>query len=177
VYDFCALEFPFAFWQWGIPVNTIPGRDASDKEVCEYLCRVSGPDYFVNDSPTTSFFVTAAKELGYYGYDTKPLKEYLTIKSAKGYLHKLFLPEELKGVKFDKTLSKKVDKFLRTTDAKMLFIYGEFDPWSAVRLGDEHGDNIYIYIDPAGSHRARIGTFSKGVQEEIIARLRGWLND
>ena len=29
----------------------------------------------------------AAKELGYYGYDIKPFKKYLTIKSSRDYLH------------------------------------------------------------------------------------------
>ena len=38
----------------------------------------------------------AARELGYYGYDTKPFKKYLSIQPSKGYLHRLMLPEELK---------------------------------------------------------------------------------
>ena len=63
----------------------------------------------------------AARELGYYGYDTKPFKKYLSIQSSKGYLHRLMLPEELKDMPFDKTLSKKITKFLKENDPKAEF--------------------------------------------------------
>lgn len=174
VYDYCVLEFPFALWQWGTPVSVIPSKDASDREIFKCLVTIAGPDYFVSWSPTSSFFVQAAKELGYYGYDTKPFKKWLTIKSAKGYLATLFLPQD-KEFRFDDTLYKKISSFLKTTDAKMLFIYGQFDPWSAVKIDDPGTDNIKIFIDPEGSHRARIGTFPEETQAEIKAILSRWL--
>ena len=40
IYDFGVLEFSFAFWQWGYPVEQIPGKDASDKEVFDYLMAI-----------------------------------------------------------------------------------------------------------------------------------------
>ena len=55
----------------------------------------------------------------------------------------------------------------------MLFIYGEFDPWSAVRASEPVGENVHIYIDPAGSHRARIHTFPEATQEEIKGIIAG----
>lgn len=73
----------------------------------------------------------AAKELGYYGYDIKPFKKYLTIKSSRDYLHKVMLPPELSNLKFDKTLYNKVVKFLKENDPEMIYIYGGDDPWTA----------------------------------------------
>ncbi len=174
IFDYCVLEFPFAFWQWGMKSSTIPALTASDKELFDYLVKVAGPDYFVKESDTSPFFVQAAKELGYYGYDTKPFKKYLDIKSSKGYLDKIFLPKDNK-FKFDKTLYNKISSFLKTTDSKMLFIYGEFDPWSAVRVPDSKRENIKIYIEPNGSHRARIRTFPEETSKEIISVLSNWL--
>lgn len=58
------------------------------------------PDYFSNQNPYFSFDVQAAKELGYYGYYTKPFKRYLSIKTAKGYLHRLMLPKDAENVNF-----------------------------------------------------------------------------
>ena len=46
-------------------------------------------------------------------------------------MHRLMLPEELKDMPFDKTLSKKITKFLKENDPKMIFIYGQNDPWTA----------------------------------------------
>ena len=177
IYDFTVLEFPFAFWQWGLPVKTIPAIDATDKEFFDFMLAVSGPDYFINNSPTTSFFVQAAKELGYYGYDIKPFKEYLDLKCSKDYLRELFLPAELRDVKFDNKLSKKLRKFVATTDAKMIFIYGEFDPWSAVMVKDPKNENVRLFVDPKGSHRARISTLPTEMNKEAIALLDKWLNE
>ncbi|MCF0172618.1 MAG: aminopeptidase [Bacteroidales bacterium] len=177
VYDMCALEFSFAFWQWGMPVSKIPGSSASDSTILNFMNLVSGADYWAEGSAHEPFFVMAAHELGYYGYDTKPFQGLLTIKSAKGYLRRCFLPESARNIKFDPALSRKMDKFLKTNECHILFIYGEFDPWSAVRAGDTHSADNYIFIDPAGSHRARIGTFPQRTQDEIKAILEGWLRE
>ncbi len=177
VYDYSVLELPFAFWQWGAPVAAIPGKDASDSEVFKYMMSISSPDYFVKECPTSAFFVQAAKELGYYGYDLKPFKKYrkyFSIKSTKDYQKKLFLPQT-QEFKFDDYLYHKISDFLNTTDARILFVYGQFDPWSAVMPADPGKDNIKFYNQPAGSHRARIRTFDQATQEEIIGILSSWL--
>ena len=175
VYDMCALEFSFAFWQWGIPIERIPSSSASDNEFLNFMNVVSGPDYWQIENPHAPFFVMAAKELGYYGYDVEPFKDLLTISSAKGYLHKIFLPESAQNVKFDRRLSRKMDRFLRRNKCNIIFIYGEYDPWSAVRAGDKHSATNHIFIQPGGSHRARISTFDEATQAEIKGIIAGWL--
>ena len=118
IYDYSVLEYSFALWQWGTPISSIPVTTASDDDIFKHLLAISEPGYFTPNSPNASFFVQAARELGYYGYDVEPFKEYLSIKSSKGYLHRLMLPEELKDMDFDKTLSKKITKFLKKNDPK-----------------------------------------------------------
>lgn len=177
VFDMCALEFSFAFWQWGIPVDRIPGKDASDEQMLYFMNAVAGPDYWQIENPHAPFFVMAAKELGYYGYDVEPFKDLLTIKSAKGYLHRIFLPEDAQDIKFDRRLSRKMDRFLKRNKCNIIFIYGEYDPWSAVRAGDRHSASNHIFIQPGGSHRARIGTFDAGTQKQIKAIISGWLHE
>ena len=150
------------------------------------------PEYFVTWSTTSPFFVQAAKELGYYGYDMKPFKEYrkyFSIKNTKNYLQKLMLPQGVntknylqklmlpQGVdlEFSDYLYNKISAFLLSTDARMLFIYGQFDPWSAVMPADPHKDNIKFFVQPGGSHRARIATFDEATQKEIKSILSQWL--
>lgn len=177
VFDMCALEFSFAFWQWGYPIETIPGKDATDQEYIDFLFKTSGPDYFSIGGPHTPFFVMAAKELGYYGYDVEPFQDLLTISSAKGYLHRIFLPEDAAKVKFCSKLSRKMNRFLKRNKCDIIFIYGEYDPWSSVRAGDKHTETNHIYIQPGGSHRARISTFPEPTQEEIKALISRWLHE
>lgn len=176
IYDYSVLEYSFALWQWGTPISSIPATTASDDEIFSHLLASSEPGYFTADSPNASFFVQAARELGYYGYDVQPFKQYLSIQSSEGYLHRLMLPEELKDMPFDKTLSKKITKFLKKQDPKMIFIYGQNDPWTAAGVTWlKNKKNIHVFIQPNGSHLARISTLPEAEKAEVMELINEWL--
>ena len=176
IYDYSVLEYSFALWQWGTPISSIPVTTASDDEIFSHLLAISEPGYFTADSPNASFFVQAARELGYYGYDVQPFKQYLSIQSSEGYLHRLMLPEELKDMPFDKTLSKKITKFLKKQDPKMIFIYGQNDPWTAAGVTWlKNKKNIHVFIQPNGSHLARINTLPEAEKAEVMELINEWL--
>ena len=176
IYDYSVLEYSFALWQWGTPISSIPATTASDDEIFSHLLAISEPGYFTADSPNASFFVQAARELGYYGYDVQPFKQYLSIQSSEGYLHRLMLPEELKDMPFDKTLSKKITKFLKKQDPKMIFIYGQNDPWTAAGVTRlKNKKNIHVFIQPNGSHLARINTLPEKEKKEVMELIKQWL--
>ena len=178
IYDYCVLEYSFAFWQWGTPASTIPANNATDDEIYQHFMAISEPSYFAKGGSNESFFIQAARELGYYGYDIKPFKKYLSIKSSKGYLKRLMLPTDGKNIKFDTTLGKKITKFLKKNDPKMVFIYGEIDPWSAAApfwLDTSKKKNMHIFVEPRGSHKARINTLPEEMKQEAIRIIKGWL--
>jgi len=176
IYDYSVLEYSFALWQWGTPISSIPATTASDDEIFYHLLAISEPGYFTADSPNASFFVQAARELGYYGYDVQPFKQYLSIQSSEGYLHRLMLPEELKDMPFNKTLSKKITKFLKKQDPKMIFIYGQNDPWTAAGVTWlKNKKNIHVFIQPNGSHLARINTLPEAEKAKVMELINEWL--
>ena len=176
IYDYSVLEYSFALCQWGTPISSIPATTASDDEIFSHLLAISEPGYFTADSPNASFFVQAARELGYYGYDVQPFKQYLSIQSSEDYLHRLMLPEELKDMPFDKTLSKKITKFLKKQDPKMIFIYGQNDPWTAAGVTWlKNKKNIHVFIQPNGSHLARISTLPEKEKKEVMELIKQWL--
>ena len=178
IYDYSILEYSFALWQWGTPISSIPATTASDDEIFSHLLAISEPGYFTADSPNASFFVQAARELGYYGYDVQPFKQYLSIQSSEGYLHRLMLPEELKNMPFDKTLSKKITKFLKKQDPKMIFIYGQNDPWTAAGVTWlKNKKNIHVFIQPNGSHLARINTLPEAEKVRVMELINEWLKE
>ena len=180
IYDYSVLEYSFALWQWGTPVNTIPANDADDDAIYKHFMAISEPSYFAKGGGNESFFVQAARELGYYGYDIRPFKKYLSINSSKGYLKKLMLPEDAKHINFNKTLSKNITKFLNKNDPKMVFIYGEIDPWSAAApmwLDTSKKKNMHMFVQPRGSHRARINTLPEDMKQEAINIIKGWLEE
>ncbi len=182
VYDYCVLEFPFALWQWGTPVSSIPEltSDEDDEVWFDCLMKVSSPDYFAYPSQYMPFDVQAAKELGYYGYSLKPIKKWTSLKSTKGYLKKMWLPDSLRKYDFDSALYKRTVKYLKKEDPKHIFIYGEIDPWSSsgvcTWLNCKKKKNMRVYVQPRGSHKARINNMPERMKTEIINRLTNWLN-
>ena len=86
------------------------------------------------------------------------------------------LPDELRNMPFDKTLSRRIKKFLKKEDPKMIFIYGENDPWTAAGVTWLKGKkNIHVFIQPEGSHLARIKTLPEAEQQAVKQLLKQWL--
>ena len=177
ILDYCVLEYSFAFWQWGTDVNRIPSPKSDDKTLFAHLIDISGPFYWSESQPFAPFAVQAVKELGYYGYDLKPFKRWLTIKSIDGYMDRLMVPKEVIGkYSFDITLYNKVYNFLRDNDPKIIFIYGQHDPWSASRVPTfKDKRNEQIFIQPKGSHASRIGNMPENIRKKITTQINLWM--
>lgn len=181
IFDFSVFEYAFAFWQWGEDVAAIPSKDADDKTVFEYWIKKCDPDYFSRQNPYFSFDVQAARELGYYGYYTKPFKKYLSTKTAKGYLKRLMLPDGAENVTFSPVLYHHTVDFLTKNDPKMVYIYGDIDPWGASGIYGlpftKGKKNLHVYMCPGGSHKTRILSFPEPTRDEIIQLISGWLKE
>jgi hypothetical protein len=176
--DFCVLEYPFAFWQWGKQAESIPARNADDETLFNHLMNVAGADYFAADRGMEPFFVQAATEMGYYGYDTEGLHG-LSFPHAEGYLTHVMLPDSLgKTLTFDQAaMYDTVYRFLERNDPKIMFIYGEVDPWSATRVPDFPAKaNRLLFIAPRGDHSTRIRTLPPKVKKKALASFRAWLS-
>ena len=92
------------------------------------------------------------------------------------YLRYAYVPESVEDY-FSTAMHEKVDAFLRNTDAKYMFIYGSYDPWFYVGVGDEYinGDNIVRYVLSGGGHGTKIANFDAATQQEIKDKLNEWL--
>jgi len=236
IFDFAVLEYSFAFWQWGTPVKEIPAITAPDSLLFAHFMKISSPDYMMRETPNMSFFVQAAKQLGYYGYDTNPFRFKVTrtrfipdsekeiakkeakeakkaakmakknddqapepvineqndkeitgkwvtrkypameLKTSKGYLRKIFLPDYYKP-RFNKKLYKMQSDFVKKTDAKLVFLYGEWDPWTAAAVPDPGKPNVLYFVQPGGNHRTRIGSLPQEMRDRLLGQLETWLNE
>lgn len=175
VLDYCVLEYSFAFWQWGTPASQIPANSATTEVLFKHLTEISGPDYFATGQPTQAFFIQAARELGYYGYDIEPFKDLLFIRTSKDYLQRIMLPEGI-TIQFQPELYKKLTNFIVTSDPRLIFVYGEYDPWTSVGITKLDGKkNMFVAIQPKGSHRARINTLPDSLRNKVIKTINLWL--
>lgn len=177
VLDYCVLEYSFAFWQWGTPASHIPANSATTEVLFKHLTEISGPDYFATGQSTQAFFIQAARELGYYGYDIEPFKDLLFIRTAKDYLQRIMLPEGI-TIQFQPELYKKLTNFIETSDPRLIFVYGEYDPWTSVGITKLDGKkNMFVAIQPKGSHRARINTLPDSLRDKVIQTIKLWLEN
>jgi hypothetical protein len=88
------------------------------------------------------------------------------------------LPEELANVEFDDSNYRFVTDYYTENDPKMLLIYGEVDPWTATGITwmrDRNKQNVKVYIQPRGSHTARILNMPEGLRNEILEQLNEWM--
>lgn len=176
IFDYCVLEYSFAFWQWGTNPSQIPTKNATDEEVFAHFSKISGPDYFSLEGLQRigSFFVQAARELGYYGYDTRPFRRWLTISTAENYLERLFLPPGFR-VNFDDTSVELNHAFLEATDARIIFIYGKNDPWTASGVIPPPRENFLRIVEPGASHGIRISGLNENNKERVLGKLEEWV--
>ena len=65
---------------------------------------------------------------------------------------------------------------LKENDPKMIFIYGQNDPWTAAGVTWLKGKkNIHVFVEPGGSHRARIGTLPEEEKKQVMELINEWL--
>jgi len=176
IYDFTVLEYSFSFWQWGKNPDQIPAGTATDEAVFNHWMEISSPGYFSVEEMGRmgSFFVQAARELGYYGYETRPFRKLLAIKSAKNYVARLFLPEDYHPA-FDPSPAVRTQRFLNTTDLPMIFIYGKDDPWTASGVVIPKKSPVLKIVQEGGSHRTRIETLDEVNKQLVMEKMKAVL--
>jgi hypothetical protein len=176
IYDYCVLEFSFSFWQWGHPIDELPARGSSDKEIFDYFTKTVSPDYFdkVSGSGVLPFFVQALRQLGYYAYNPKPFRALMQLQDTKGYVARLFVPEEAR-FPYNPQISLRMKAFIKRDAKNILLIYGENDPWSASAVNTGSNQKILKIIQTGGSHLSRINSLPDDQHKMAIDALNEWI--
>lgn len=175
IFDLMVLEYPFAFWQWGDDPASVPAADAPTEDLYRSLIEKSEPSYFAEQTPYVPFNVQAMREIGYYGYDVRPFEGLLCRPTYEGYMRRVMIPADLRYLEFRGDLYERCCTFLREHDIPAMFIYGEYDPWSATRVvlpGEKQ--HMHVFIQPGGSHRTRVATMPDAMRQQILDILHTW---
>jgi len=171
------LEYPFAFWQWGNDTDSIPSSNAPSEDIYNHLFKIAGYGFFETNAvdDLQSYFWAALTEQGIYGYETALFKEH--IGTDKIYDFEWAFPEGISKV-YDLKPMQKIKEFLDVKAEKMLFIYGEYDAWSAtaVELSETAKEReLYKFVKEKGSHTTRIKTFDIEDQKTIYQIIDSWI--
>ena len=174
-YDLLVFEYPFAFWQWGTTdCQAIPDSKDSASKMIKHLDKVAGLDWISDQGieKMQPFFYQAMSEIGMYGYDVEP---FLGLTSYTSDVVFDFTFPKGEKVVFKPEFMQRVDVFLRHHAQNMIFIYGEYDPWSAtaVELGGQ--TNALKVVKKGGSHGTRISNLPENQRQQILDSLNTWL--
>jgi len=175
-YEYCVLEYSFAYWQWGyVPSNKIPGKLALAEDIIQHMNRVAGFDYFSDQSIVEyrPFFYQALTEMGYYGYDLDAFGKYL--QHVDNPIFTFTIPERV-DLSFNDELSVEIQQYMSEEAENYIFIYGEYDTWSATAVTSIGDSNSKIFFKEGGSHRTRINNMPEEQKKEVYTTLDSFLH-
>ena len=176
-YEMTVLEYEFAFWQYGrVPCDSIP-LDGSDEKMFRHLAAIGDFNYFTDQGLKSfePFFYQAMTEIGYYGYDFDRFKGLLRYAGDNGSPEFLFSAPEGVNYEYDFEFARKVDKYIKTRARNFIFLYGEYDSWSATAADPGKNRKVVKIIKSEGFHGTRIRTLSDEQKELVLTKLRKWL--
>lgn len=172
--EYAVLEFPFSFWQWGGNCDDIPLKNATAENLFGYLNKIVGIAFY-NDATYYELlpsYYQHLTELGYYGFDTEPVKDLLKV--VHNPTNKRFAPKGV-DLTYNEAYIKKVRDYVENKGNKILYIYGELDTWGACAPQPKPHVNALKMVLKGGSHTARIANFSTEEQQLIYDKLQNWL--
>jgi len=164
----------WSFWQYfGIEYcPQLPGADATDDQLFEFLDAVSAPSD--NDDAKVrlfeAFYYQADFQLGYPNGGGEYLRSYLKY-SDSDYIAAL---PTLQPPYDGGAAMRDIDDFVRNDGDRFVFVYGEWDPWTAgaFELGDA-ADSLRLVVR-RGTHAATLSGLAEPDREAAFAKLAAW---
>lgn len=173
-FEYGMLEFSFAFWQWGYPVDNIPTNVMNIDSTMNILKQVNSFDFFTDQDNIVykPYFYQALSQMGIYTYDTKPFAGLLKYANDP---HFDFTIKDIPDVKYNSCLNTIMNQWLQENGNNMIYIYGGIDPWGSCSMNvDNSKVNSLKLVYPKGSHTTRINSFDKIVQKQVLDSLSVW---
>ncbi|NLD62536.1 MAG: peptidase [Bacteroidales bacterium] len=177
-YEMTVLEYEFAFWQWGtIPCDSI-ALEGSDEKLFRHLAAIGDPSYFADQGLAyfEPFFYQAMTEIGYYGYDFDKFGDLLKHARNGEMPEFIFSAPQGEQYVYNYDIGREVSDFISTDAENFIFLYGEYDPWSATAADPGENDRCLKVVRQGGSHRTRIMNLPDDQKEVVLTTLEKWLD-
>lgn len=179
VFEHAVSELPFIFWQYGNPLDAKAGCqkipvNGSAAELFAFLQTVNNLSSYTDQSLShfQPYFFQVATQLGGPGTD----RSYLAGLVKYPFSVDQYTP---KGVplSYSNLLMKDVQAWTRNQSNRMMFVYGEFDPWSAAEFPiSQDANQRYKFVVPGGNHGSTFMDLPPSHRAAAIRILSVWLN-
>ncbi|MBN2415706.1 peptidase [bacterium] len=170
--EYAVLEYTFSFWQYHmIDPATVPRAGASAEEIFDHLKKIVYLGSYADRSMNSPSMYQFATELGYYGYEKKYVADLL---SGDFYPNWAYAPQNT-GLTYSPERMHAINDWIRREGDRMLFLYGDNDPWSAPQVMLTGDTDALKMVLKGGNHYVGITSFRDGQLQEILTTLERWL--
>ena len=172
--DVTVLETPFVFWMvLGEDFcSSIPTADASDREIFDFIDSTgwwaSYSDPMVE--AYEPYVYQAYSQTGYAAIAEENLEDLLLTGPDR---EDASLPPGEDPV-FDPEVMPEIAQWVATEGTRLLFLYGENDPWTGGAFELGQAEDSYQFFDPGGTHGTFIATLEPDDQEAVMEILQRW---
>ncbi len=174
-FEYSVMEFEIAFWQWDGKFKKIPDEKSSPQKIIEYFRKETCSFSDEHMQKYAQLYYQAATEMGYYGYETTKFPDLLEEVSSDKNSKAVFPPQETHA-SFNGALANKVNNWAENKGEKILYIYGENDPWSAYAVSPSSNTESLSFVIAEKNHSVRISSMPKDDRKVLVSSLEKWLD-
>ncbi|WP_245919313.1 S28 family serine protease [Melittangium boletus] len=176
--EHAVIETYFAFWQYSDPseCELFLGPEASNQYLLDAMNYFVGLSTFADTGSGSigrfaAYYYQAAVELGW----PRPYEDFLgsLIYFPNTDIAPVYSPPGLPLV-FQAQAMQDIQDWVSTQGERLLFIYGELDPWSAAAYSLGNAQDSYVYEVPGGNHGASISQLPEPLRTQAQDTVRRW---
>ncbi|GAA3490173.1 MULTISPECIES: S28 family serine protease [Streptomyces] len=175
-YEFSVLDQVWNFWQSGSAADcpTVPdAKKATDRELYDWSLGHGLSIYSDADAGpegTGPYYRQAAAQLGWADLKFKHLRDVRNHPDI--YQPNSLLAADMR-TRYSGWDAKDVDRWVNKKGQRMMFVYGQNDPWSAERYRPSKRDS-HLYVAPDTNHGALISKLTPEQRAEAEATVKRW---
>jgi hypothetical protein len=175
-FEAAVVESRWSFWQYsGVDdCATVPDATASDAEIYQFIDDQAGWDSYNDDHLLTfePYYYQAATELGAPAITEPHIANLLVYPVDAGW--KPVLPDGTK-LDHDPAVMADISAWLSSEGERLMFVYGEWDPWSGGTFDPSGAADTHLYWVSQGSHRSKLAWLADAEFDEAVAILDAWM--
>ncbi|MFF2407210.1 S28 family serine protease [Streptomyces sp. NPDC058092] len=176
-YEAVVMDYVWGFWQYSLlsDCDTIPAdaKNAPDQAIWDSVDSISGFSTYADQGleKYTPYYYQAGTQLG-----SPNIKQpWLGNLSRYGYQPpRTFVPRSI-PMKFEPSVMRDVDSWVKHHADHMLYVYGQNDPWGAepFRLGAGARDS-YVMTVAGGNHGSNVAGLAADDKAKATAAILRW---
>ncbi|GAA2318114.1 S28 family serine protease [Streptomyces violaceusniger] len=175
-YENVVLDLVWAFWQYHLLKDCadVPAPTASTDELYGFIDEISGFSAYTDQGleTYTPYYYQAGTELGSPTFKTPHLDGLLRYPGI--YAPRSYVPRDI-PMRFKPGVMRDIDRWVRHDAHRMLFVYGQNDPWGAERFRVGKGaKDAYVYTVAGGNHGSSITQLTADQKAKATAEVQRW---